>query len=182
MRNLVALAGLLGLLVLVGCNTRDADDTAADAPAQPAASPAATPEPVTAGAAGEGYQPLAGSVLALENGEEIAVLSVGDFEQNLRQLGGLVAVEGRVKEAYPERGTLVLVDCANMAGCGDGCCPQAEIPVRLALEEYTGVLPIAEHEVIVIGDLSVNDAGYDLAVREIRRGDEVLLQLLTQQT
>jgi len=181
MRIVSALIGLLGLLWLASCNTRDTDNSVSDAAqAQPAVNPAPTPAP--ASEAAEGYQPLAGSILALDSGEEFAVLSVGDFDQKFKELSGLVAVEGRVKEAYPESGALVLVDCDNMAGCGDGCCPQAEVPLRLAMADYAGALPETNHEVIVIGDISVTDTGYDLAVREIRQGDEVLLSQLTQQT
>jgi hypothetical protein len=107
------------------------------------------------------------------------VLSVGDFDQNLRQLSGLVAIEGRVKASYPERGALILVDCSNMADCNDGCCPQAEVPVRLELENYDGQLPQTDREIVIVGDLTVSDTGYELAVRQIRHHDEVLCELKT---
>jgi hypothetical protein len=178
MRNTVLLSSLLSLLLLVSCNTADTDRAEAEA-AQAQAAKVQNEQPAAPVQAGDSYEPVAGSILALDTGEEVTVLSVGDFDQRLKELSGLVAIEGRVKEAYPERGALVLVDCANMQGCGDGCCPQAEVPVRLALEEYSGSLPDADREIVVIADVTVLEAGYDLAIREIRQGGKTMLSAKT---
>jgi len=177
MRNYATAICLLVLLLATACNQEEAENPAtATAQVSPGTSAAAEP-PAQEG--GDAHQATGGSVLALNTGEEVNVLSVGDFDQRLKDLTGLVAIEGRVKEAYPERGALVLVDCTNMAGCTDGCCPQAEVPVRLVLENYSGTLPEADREVVVVADITVLDAGYELAVREIRQGEEVLLSLKT---
>jgi len=177
---LIVFVWLLALTPLAACNTAGKDNATADS-VQPAtaAVPAQTSQSDTMKDPAGAYQSVAGSILALDSGEEVPVLSVGDFDQRLNKLDGLVAIEGRVKESYPERGALVLVDFANMAGCSDGCCPQAEVPVRLALEEYSGSLPEPDREIVVIGDISVSETGYDLAVREIRQDEEILLRLKT---
>lgn len=165
-----ALMVLFGLVLLGACNqAKESVDTGTRAAtARPADIPAMDVKSSPS-------EPQARTMLTLASGEEVSVLSVGEFEQKLSGLSGLVAIAGRVKEAYPERGALILVDCANMAGCGDGCCPQAEVPVRMALSEYEGSLPAVDCDVIVVGDLTVRDAGYELAVREIRQGEEILI-------
>lgn len=180
MRKYATAICLLALLLAAACNQDEAESPAtATAQAVPGTTVAAEPPAQPKQESADVHQSSAGSILALNTGEEVTVLSVGDFDQRLKDLTGVVAIEGRVKAAYPERGALVLVDCANMAGCGDGCCPQAEVPVRLALEDYSGAMPEADREVVVIADITVLEAGYELAVREIRQGEEVLLSLKT---
>lgn len=179
MNRLSITIAALALLLLAACNVGETDSAATTGAGQRSSAGSETVKTTaeSAQAVDSGYQPVAGSDLVLDSGEEVTVLSVGEFDQKLKELSGLIAVEGRVKEAHPELGALILVDCDNMADCGDGCCPQAELPVRMALESFAGELPTADSEVIVVGELTVNDLGYELAVREIRQGPDVLLRL-----
>lgn len=163
--------GMIALLLLAaGCN----EAPKSEAVSQTAAAPAAA-ELQPAESSEAASNTLAGTQLALAGGQQIEVLSVGKFDQQLSSLAGKVAIEGRVSESYPERGALILVDTANIAGCDVNCCPQAEVPVRIALEDYDGELPPADKQVVIVGDISVSETGYELAVSEIREGESVLL-------
>jgi len=175
MRKFVMLLGIPFLALLSACNKAD------ETPATQAESAAATADasPAVTASAGAAQESAAAEpqIVTLASGEQLEVISVGYFDENMKELGGLVAIAGRVKEAYPDHGALILVDCANMAGCTDGCCPQAEVPVRLELSEYTGELPPADAEVVLVGDLTVQELGYELAVREIHQGANTVLAL-----
>ncbi len=152
------------LLVVCSCSKQDSDKSSAEA-----ASPAT----------GE-YTPLAGSEIAIKGDTRVAVVSVGNFDAGIKSLPGLVAIEGRVSESVAERNAFILVDCSNKAGCQDTCCPQATVPVRLAADSYTGELPQVGESVIVIGDLTVTETGYQLDVIEARRGSKTLLKTVRE--
>ena len=107
---------------------------------------------------------------------QVTVLSVGSFDEQQQSLDGWIAVEGRVAEAYPERGALILVDTGNMEGCADACCPQVQVPVKLALEDYAGTMPAFDQQVVIIGEFSRQELGYELQVSEIHSGGTVLLK------
>lgn len=161
------------LLVMVFACDQGSAETKSPATSSAAAAPAAG-KPVAAPLDSE-QASIVGTTIAIATGEEVEIISVGSFDQDYKSLSGVVAIEGRVAEVYPERGALLLVDYDRMADCESGCCPQAEVPVRLVLEEFNGELPPQDLEVVVVGDLTVKNMGYELVVNEIRHGDEVLL-------
>lgn len=167
------------LLVLATACDQTPVETETHSPATTAAAPAATDQATgqatDAPPAAPAQASLAGTTIALADGAQVEIISVGGFDQTYKTLNGTVAIEGRVAEVFPERGAFVLVDYDRMAECQSGCCPQAEVPVRLTLAEFKGELPSAELEIIVIGELALNDLGYELTVNEIRCGSEVLL-------
>lgn len=194
MKRFALLIGIPAVLLLAACNQADeapATQSRAAAPASAAQSASADIHDDHAGhdhaaqddhAADEGHadgtaETAAAAPITLASGEQVEIIGVGYFDENIKSLDGLVAIEGRVKESHPDRGALILIDCSVEAGCTDGCCPEAEVPVRLDLSNYTGGLPAADTEVVVVGDLTVSDLGYELAVREIRQGEETLLAL-----
>lgn len=180
MRQLLIL--LCCLLFAASCDNMPENDsaTARQAAAPNGASAAAAGQPVetptaeSPAAAAEGA--LAGTQLALADGREVEVLSVGKFDQAQASVSGLVAIEGRVAEAFPDQGALVLVDVDNMAGCGDSCCPQAQVPVKVNLADYSGALPVAGQQVVVVGDIARTGLGFELTVAEIRCGGETVLE------
>jgi hypothetical protein len=44
------------------------------------------------------------------------------------------------------------------------------------MEELTGVLPAKDQQVVIVGELTQLELGYELDVMEIRSGGEVLLR------
>ncbi len=172
MKTVTILTCIVVLAFFAGCNKADKAPTIVQ-PKTPVAKTAdATPATQTTES---DYTPLAGTNLALANGVEVGIISVGKFDTDLQSLGGLIAVEGRVAEVFADKGRMLLVDTDRMKGCQDGCCPLAEVAVRLALENFEGEMPLAETEVIVVGDLTITSMGYEFAVHEIRQAGEVLL-------
>jgi len=158
--------GLLGvLLVLASCNEVIQDESSNAGQASASSSPATG-----------GDQPTAGAELTMADGQRIEVLSVGKFDEQQQSLTGQIAIAGRVAEAYPERGALVLVDADNMAGCADDCCPQSKVPIKLILEEFTGTLPSADQQVVIVGEIIQQELGFELHVNEIHRDGEVIME------
>lgn len=176
MRKILVTIAVFAVALSVACN-----ESSTEPPAQTSTAPTtkAAPPPVKDAPppsfGNDKVEELAGTSFTLDSGEEVGILSVGDFDTQLNLLDGLIAIEGRVAEVFADRGAFVLVDADRMAGCSDGCCPDVEVPVRIALEEYEGGLPEADSQIVVVGDLEVTKMGYDFAVREIRQGEEVLL-------
>ncbi|MCB1217893.1 hypothetical protein KDL44_10895 [bacterium] len=172
MTRLIAILAVLLILPVAGCNKAGNQSASRSDNAAPAIADAL---PADGGVdAGTGslpdYEPQAGHELALAGDEKVLIVSVADLDSKARDLEGLVALEGRVAESYPDKGTIILVDCDNMKGCQDGCCPQTRVPVRLskaAGEEKVSV-PAVDEYVIVVADLSLTETGYNLAVREVR--------------
>jgi hypothetical protein len=175
MKKYILLIGIPALLLLLAaCNQADDQGaTAADS------TPAATTATADASGVQEPASAAPSAPITLASGEKLDVISVGFFDENMRSLDGLVAIEGRVKECFTERGALILIDSSVEAGCTDGCCPEAEVPVRLDMANYTGELPAADAEVVIVGDLTVQELGYELAVREIRQGDQLIVTAKT---
>lgn len=175
MKTIVIAMCILALAIFAGCNKADKGKVVA----QPKPSPAKTLDPTPSSGTPEsetsGYTALAGTNLSLASGEEVEIISVGKFDTDLQSLGGLIAVEGRVAEVFADKGRMLLVDTDPTKSCQDGCCPLAEVAVRLALENFEGEMPLAETEVIVVGDLTITSMGYEFAVQEIRQDGEVLL-------
>ena len=174
MIRLIAILALLLILPVAGCNKGGAstESTAAGTAKVPpivssaeAASTAAAPTKEESS-----YEPQAGKELELSKDEKVLIVSVADLDSKAKDMEGLVALEGRVAESYPDKGTIILVDCDDMKGCQDGCCPQTRVPVRLsraAGEEKVSV-PAVDEYVIVVAELSLTETGYNLAVREVR--------------
>ncbi len=154
------------LLVVCSCSQQDSDKPSAEA---------AEPEAAK-------YTPIAGSDIAIGGDTHVTVISVGDFDANIKSLTGLVAVEGRVSESVAEMNTFILVDCSKEAGCESNCCPLATVPIRLTAGNYTGDLPRKGESVIVIGDLTVTETGYQFGVIEVRRGSRTLLKTTQAET
>lgn len=154
---------ILTIALLAGCSggQQESDTSVADA---------ATTEPVE-------YSPMVGSEITAADGLRATVISVGEFDANTKSLAGRVAVEGRVEESFAERDAFIMVDWRNEDGCTKSCCPQAEVPIRLMAGGYTGRLPRKGEAVVVIGDLSVTDTGYQFDVLETRSGAETLLRI-----
>ena len=172
MRTVTMTICILAWVFLAGCNKTDK----AAVVALPQAAPAQTQElAVNKAGAESAYTPLAGTMLSLANGKEVEIISVGKFDSDLQSLDGLIALEGRVLEVYADNGRLVLVDTDPTVDCSTGCCPQAQVPVRLALQDFAGDLPAVNSEVIIVGNLSVTKMGYDLVVQEIRQAGKVVL-------
>ncbi len=183
----MAMLTVCAALFAVGCNQAEDARTTASAgeggmavtSGEAAASqPAATSE--AAAEAGE-QEALAGTQLTLASGEQVEIISVAAFDQAQNSLSGRVAIEGRVAEAFPDRGAVVLVDVDNMAGCSDGCCPQAQVPVKVNLADYAGALPAAGQQVVVVGEIVRTDLGFNLQVAQIRHGSDVVLELKGEQ-
>lgn len=172
MKGLTATAAMLLLLLGAGCNKGGSADSAANV--ETASKVLASAE--TSSGAGEAvvaadYQSQAGTELALSDDEKVLIVSVADLDEKSSEMEGLVAIEGRVAESYPDKGTIILVDCDNMKGCADGCCPQTRVPVRLssAGDGQQIAVPGVDEMVIVVADLSLTETGYNLAVRELRK-------------
>ena len=164
------------LVFATGCNeTPQSETVASTADKAPVASAASAGQPASTADTLD-HEVLAGTQLILADGREVDVLSVGKFDQAQASISGLVAIEGRVAEAFPDEGALVLVDVDNMAGCGDSCCPQAQVPVKVNLADYSGALPAAGQQVVVVGDIARTDLGFELTVAEIRCGGETVLE------
>ena len=165
---------LLVMALIAGCNKAEKSPPTIVQPEAPAATTDSA-EPDSSADAGSDYTALAGTKLSLASGDEVEIISVGKFDTDLQSLGGTIALEGRVAEVFADKGRMLLVDTDRMKACQDGCCPQAEVPVRLALENFEGKMPTAESEVIVVGDLTITNMGYEFAVQEIRQGGDVLM-------
>ena len=182
MKSTILLAAFLATVLFAGCNQAEGDPAAnagaasGKAPVESASSAGGPAGQSDKAPVGELAQP---QPITLGSGEQVTAVSVGYFDQNMKDLSGLVAIEGKVQESHPDRGALILVDCSVEAGCTDGCCPEAVVPVRLDMANYSGELPSADAEVVIVGDLSVQELGYTLDVREIRSGSEVLLSRST---
>ncbi|MCB1188133.1 hypothetical protein KDL29_13285 [bacterium] len=173
MTRQIAIIAMLLILPLAGCNKggSNTDASAAAAQAAPAVSDElATSADATAIAEEVKYEPQAGHELALGDDEKVIIVSVADLDSKAKDMEGLVALEGRVAESYPDKGTIILVDCDNMKGCQDGCCPQTRVPVRLGAAEGSEqqAVPAVDEYVIVVAELSLTETGYNLAVREVR--------------
>lgn len=119
---------------------------------------------------------LAGTMLDIGGGQQVEVLSVGKFDEQQKSLAGLVAIEGRVAESYPDRGALIMVDTTNMEGCAEDCCPKAQVPIKLPGEDFEGEFPVIGQQVIVIGTLTQLELGYELAIMDIRANGDILLK------
>ena len=156
---------LVVLLLAAGCNEAAQEDVVAAEQSSTSSAPVKVADQATGSAE-----------LTLADGQRIEILSIGKFEEKQDSLTGRIAIAGRVAEAYPERGALVLVDAGNMDGCSDSCCPQAKVPVKLILEEFSGSLPEADQQVVIVGEISQQELGFDLRVDEIRSGDKVILE------
>ena len=175
MVRLIAIVALLLLLPVAGCNKGDTSQSAATAQVQTPAlvsSAEAASTQATPAASESDYEPLAGQELELLGDEKVLIVSVGELDAKSKDMEGLVAIEGKVAESYPDRGTIILVDVVD-SGCGDDCatCPRARVPVRLSKadgEEKVSV-PGVDEMVIVVADLSLTETGYTLNVRELRK-------------
>lgn len=90
---------------------------------------------------------------------------------------GRIAIHGKVGEVMSDKGMFTLVDLKQMPGCKDGCCPSTNIPLRVPSSDFSGSLPKAEQEVIVVGNLSTTPTGgYQIAVDEVRVGDKAIMK------
>ncbi|MEZ5337121.1 MAG: hypothetical protein R3F46_02560 [bacterium] len=174
MTRFIAILAMLLILPVAGCNKGGAstESTASATSKVPSIVSSAEAASTAAAPAKEesSYEPLAGKELELSKDEKVIIVSVADLDSKAKDMQGLVALEGRVAESYPDKGTIILVDCDNMKGCQDGCCPQTRVPVRLSKgsDERKVSVPGVDEYVIVVADLSLTETGYTLAVREVR--------------
>jgi hypothetical protein len=148
MRNLLLIGFILSLVFVWSCGSKDGDSTVAET----------------------AYTPLAGGTVSIDGLGEVPVISVSQLDENPSAFTGLVAIEGKVAERFEDRFAFVLVDCGRMEGCGSECCSQATVPVRLDRNRYSGVVPMLNDNVLVIGGLTVTDGGYELDVSQVQGG------------
>lgn len=171
MKGIIALMVFALAMLVAGCNDSASTETNAantnDTASKILASAEAASDEAPAKVVQSDYEPQAGKELELADGEKVVIVSVADLDAHVKDMEGLVAIEGRISESYPDKSTIILVDIAN-TGCASECCPQAKIPVRLRAEGEEGNVPGVNKEVIVIADLSLTETGYNLAVREVR--------------
>ena len=173
MYKLIAIMALTAALLSTGCNKGTGSDAStATAPANKilasAEASSAAPESEQETPA---YETKAGTELALSDDQKVMIISVADLDAKSADYEGLVAIEGRVSESYPDKASFILVDCDNMQGCKDGCCPQTRVPVRIAQAEGQPeiTVPVVDEMVIVIAQLSLTETGYALAVQDVRK-------------
>jgi hypothetical protein len=122
------------------------------------------------------------SEVILASGEKLPVHPVAKLDQDPKSIEGRVAVQGKVMDVLSDKGVFSLVDCKQMAGCKDGCCPNVNVPISVPPAEYQGSMPAKDKDVIVVGSLKVSNAGYLLTVDEVRDGDTVVMSRKTAAT
>lgn len=173
MNRLTAIMALLAVMLVASCNKGPAADTASSkAPATNVLASAEASSGETAVANDKSaYEPIAGTELELSDNEKVMIVSVADFDAKSDEYEGLVAIEGRVSESYPDKASFILVDADNMKGCSSGCCPQAKVPVRVAVSDdgKESAVPAVDEMVIVVAQLTLTETGYTLDVRELRK-------------
>jgi hypothetical protein len=173
MYKMIATLAFVAVLLMAGCNKGTGTEaTAATAPAvNILASAEASSGEADAAKDKPAYEPKAGTELDLGNDEKVMIVSVGDIDAKSADYEGLVAIEGRVSESYPDKASFILVDADNMKGCSSGCCPQAKVPVRVAksADGKDAAVPGVDEMVIVVAQLTLTETGYTLDVRELRK-------------
>lgn len=166
---------LVGLITLAACNKAVAPESSTATTSSAASAPAASAPPETAAPA----EVKAPSSLVLADGTKVQVVTASVLDGDPKAYTGLVAITGEVSQVFAEKGTFMLKDCPKDADCKTedncSCCSKAEVPVRLVLSEYTGNMPQAQQEVVVIAEVSPTGTGYTLAVREVRLGEKAIL-------
>lgn len=124
----------------------------------------------------------AGSI-KLSDGSAVQLINVGLLDGDYKNHAGLVAIDGEVAQVFADKGTFMLKNCVDASmkasGCSKPCCGEAQIPVKVDMTKFSGVMPEAGADVVVIGDVSVTETGYTLAVREVRSGEQTILSLKT---
>lgn len=159
----ITIIAMLALVVLAGCNkapkssadisvTRDGAQSAATAHT-------AVPESIE-----------------LASGESVQLVQVARLDTNPAQFEGRVAIAGKVEEVFADRGAFSLADVAKMPGCSTSCCSQSTIPMQVPESAYEGELPAPGDELVVIGNLTPADTGFNFDVLEVRRGDATLIR------
>ncbi|MCC7477546.1 hypothetical protein IT575_03720 [bacterium] len=117
--------------------------------------------------------------IKLADGSAAPVINVGLLDGDYKNHSGLVAVDGEVAAVFVDKGTFMLKNCVDESmkadGCSKACCAEAQIPVKLDMSLYSGELPAVGTDVMVIGDVSLTETGYTLAVREVRTGEKTIL-------
>ena len=176
---------LLGLMALASCNKQgsasgDSAAAAKDASSAPQlAADAQAPPEAPAAETGAGAAAALPASITLVDGKTVPVIAASAVDSDPKAHAGLVAIAGEVTQVFAEKGAFMLKDSPKDADCKTedscGCCSKAEVPVRLALEDFNGTLPAAKQNVIVVAEVSLTETGYTLAVSEVRSGDTTLL-------
>ncbi len=117
--------------------------------------------------------------IKLADGSAVQVINVGLLDGDYRNHSGVVAIDGEVAQVFADKGTFMLKNCVDEGmkadGCTKPCCAEAQIPVKLDMSLYSGQLPAAGSDVLVIGNVAVTETGYTLTVQEVRSGEKTIL-------
>lgn len=89
---------------------------------------------------------------------------------------GEVAIRGIVSQVFAEKKSFILIDADEFKTCGLEC-PAITLPVRMDRVSMEGVLPRLKDEVVVVADAKSEGKGFSLKVKEVRRGDRLLLRV-----
>lgn len=103
-------------------------------------------------------------------------LGVDAFSEAPETYQGEVALRGIVSQVFAEKNSFILIDKDEYKTCGIEC-PVVTLPIRMDRVSVEGVLPRVKDEVVVVADAKAEGKGFTLKVKEVRRGDRLLLRV-----
>ena len=182
MIRLLAITAIACVLLFAACNKGD-DSASSTADTQVAKESAPKVTAAEAAAAGEASAPTEKSTEAssvtLADGTQAKVIAASLLDSDPKANAGRVAIKGEVVQVFADKGTFVLKDCAKDEDCKTedycSCCSEAQMPIKLEMDQYAGQLPEAKQDVLVIADVNPTEAGYTRAVLEDRLADKAIL-------
>jgi hypothetical protein len=102
-----------------------------------------------------------------------AFAAPADFE-------GQVGLEGKVAEVQAKERSFVMVSSETEGGCTEECCAPDRLTIEVPTADWKGKLPKVGDSLVAVGELTPLTVGFDLAVKEVRSGDKVLLSRKTE--